>query len=78
MSGGRSVCPYGRASTTLRSRSSGAKAALARQIERDVLPLVADGLVHVPLAAIYPLDQVADAYSHFAEGGKLGKLVLTL
>jgi NADPH:quinone reductase len=66
------------ASTTLRSRSSGAKAALARQIERDVLPLVADGLVHVPLAAIYPLDQVADAYSHFAEGGKLGKLVLTL
>jgi NADPH2:quinone reductase len=66
------------ASTTLRSRSPEAKAALARQIERDVLPAVAAGQVHVPLAAAYPLDQVSDAYTHFAEGGKLGKLVLTL
>ncbi len=64
--------------TTLRSRSLEDKALLARQIERHVLPAVNAGHVHVPLAAAYPLDQAADAYAHFAAGGKIGKIVLTL
>ena len=63
--------------TTLRSRSLEDKALLARQIERHVLPAVSAGGVHVPLAAAYPLDQAADAYAHFANGGKVGKIVLT-
>jgi hypothetical protein len=41
------------ASTTLPGRPSEAKAALTRQIESDVLAAMADGLVHVPLAAMY-------------------------
>jgi putative PIG3 family NAD(P)H quinone oxidoreductase len=71
---------YRRASisgTSLRSRSLEDKALLARQIERHVLPAVSAGRLHVPLAATYPLDQAADAYAHFADGGKVGKIVLT-
>jgi NADPH:quinone reductase len=71
---------YRRASisgTNLRTRSLEEKALLARQIERHVLPAVSAGRLHVPLAAAYPLDQAADAYAHFADGGKIGKIVLT-
>jgi NADPH2:quinone reductase len=71
---------YRRASitgTNLRARSLEEKALLARQIEQHVLPNVSAGRVHVPLAAAYPLEQAADAYAHFADGGKIGKIVLT-
>ncbi|MGA2008000.1 MAG: hypothetical protein ABSH27_10640 [Solirubrobacteraceae bacterium] len=30
----------------------------------------------MPVAATFPLAQVADAYERFAAGGKLGKIVL--
>ena len=52
------------------------KAMCARLVERHVLPLVEDGSVRVPVAATYPLDDVAAAYDRFEEGGKLGKIVL--
>jgi NADPH:quinone reductase len=71
---------YRRASitgTNLRTRSLEEKALLARQIEQHVLPSVSARRVHVPLAAAYPLEQAADAYAHFADGGKIGKIVLT-
>ena len=45
-------------------------------MERQVLPLVRRGDVRVPVAATFPLDEVADAYERFAAGGKLGKIVL--
>jgi NADPH2:quinone reductase len=63
--------------TNLRTRSLEDKALLARQVERHVLPAVSAGRLHVPLAAAYPLEQAADAYAHFAAGGKTGKIVLT-
>lgn len=71
---------YRRASitgTNLRTRSLEEKALLARQIEQHVLPNVSARRVRVPLAAAYPLEQAADAYAHFADGGKIGKIVLT-
>lgn len=64
--------------STLRARPLEEKAAAARRIEREVLPLVARGAITVPVAATYGLDAVADAYEHFAAGGKLGKIVLDL
>ena len=64
--------------STLRARPLEEKAAAARRIEREVLPLVARGAITVPVAATYPLDDVAAADEHFAGGGKLGKIVLTL
>ena len=60
----------------LRARPLEEKAATARRMERHVLPLVEAGAITVPVAATYPLDQVAEAYERFAAGGKLGKIVL--
>jgi NADPH:quinone reductase-like Zn-dependent oxidoreductase len=62
--------------STLRPRPVEEKALVAHRVERHVLPLLAGGRVTVPLAATFPFASVADAYARFAEGGKLGKIVL--
>jgi NADPH2:quinone reductase len=62
--------------STLRARSLEDKAAAARAVERSVLPLLARGDLQVPVAAEYPMAEVAAAYDHFAAGAKLGKIVL--
>lgn len=62
--------------STLRSRSLEDKAVAARAVEKHVLPLVAAGTVTVPVEATYPMAAAAEAYEHFAAGGKLGKIVL--
>jgi putative PIG3 family NAD(P)H quinone oxidoreductase len=64
--------------STLRARPLEQKADAARRVERNVLPLVDSGAVHVPVADTFPLDRVEDAYERFAAGGKLGKVVLVL
>jgi NADPH:quinone reductase-like Zn-dependent oxidoreductase len=64
--------------STLRSRPLEQKADAARRVESQVLPLVHEGLVRVPVAATYPLEEAPAAYARFAEGGKLGKIVLTV
>jgi NADPH:quinone reductase-like Zn-dependent oxidoreductase len=43
-----------------------------------VLPLLDSGALTVPLAETFPLAEVATAYDRFAEGGKLGKIVLEI
>jgi putative PIG3 family NAD(P)H quinone oxidoreductase len=62
--------------STLRARALEEKAAAARLVERHVLPLFEAGAVRVPVAETFPLDEVAAAYERFAQGGKLGKIVL--
>jgi NADPH:quinone reductase-like Zn-dependent oxidoreductase len=62
----------------LRARPLEEKALTARAMERSVLPLLASGAVTVPIAATYPLERAEAAYDRFAEGGKLGKIVLTM
>jgi NADPH2:quinone reductase len=62
--------------STLRARPLEQKADTARRVERNVLPLVEAGLVRVPVAETFRLDQAEDAYDRFAAGGKLGKIVL--
>ena len=64
--------------STLRSRSLEDKADAARAVEKMVLPGFAAGDLSVPVAATYPLAEVADAYARFRAPGKLGKVVLTL
>jgi NADPH:quinone reductase len=61
----------------LRARPLEEKAALAREIEKHVLPLVAAGRIRVPVAAEFGLDEAAAAYDLFSAGGKCGKVVLT-
>jgi NADPH:quinone reductase len=64
--------------STLRPRPLEEKAMTARALERSVLPLLASGAVRVPIAATYPLEEAPAAYDRFAEGGKLGKIVLEM
>ena len=64
--------------STLRPRPLEEKAMTARAVERSVLPLLASGAVHVPIAATYALEEAPAAYDRFAEGGKVGKIVLTM
>jgi NADPH:quinone reductase-like Zn-dependent oxidoreductase len=63
--------------STLRARPLEEKALAMRQVERHVLPLVESGAVEVPVAATFALDDAEAAYDRFAEGGKIGKIVLT-
>ncbi len=62
--------------STLRARPLEEKALAARALEHEVLPLFGAGVLHVPIAAAYPLEAAADAYDRFAAGGKFGKIVL--
>jgi putative PIG3 family NAD(P)H quinone oxidoreductase len=64
--------------STLRARPLEEKAQTARLMERHVLPLLAAGRVHVPIAETFPLAEAEAAYDRFAAGGKLGKIVLTV
>jgi NADPH2:quinone reductase len=64
--------------STLRARPLEEKAVTARAMERSVLPLLADGTVHVPVAATYRLEDAEAAYERFQAGGKLGKIVLEM
>ncbi len=62
--------------STLRARPLEEKAMTARAMEREVLPLFERGVLRVPVAEVYALDDVAKAYERFAAGGKLGKILL--
>jgi NADPH2:quinone reductase len=64
--------------STLRPRPLEEKALTARAMERSVLPLISSGELRVPIAATYPLEEAPAAYDRFAEGGKLGKIVLEM
>jgi NADPH:quinone reductase len=64
--------------STLRARPLEEKAVCARLVEHHVLPGFATGALRVPIAETYPLDEVERAYDRFAEGDKLGKIVLDL
>jgi putative PIG3 family NAD(P)H quinone oxidoreductase len=63
--------------STLRARPLEEKAETARRVERHVLPLIEVGAISVPIAEVFPIDEVEDAYERFAAGGKLGKIVLS-
>jgi NADPH2:quinone reductase len=62
--------------STMRARPLEEKAIASRALEREVLPLFADGELEVPIAATFPLDEAEQAYESFTAGGKLGKIVL--
>jgi NADPH:quinone reductase len=64
--------------STLRARPAEEKALAARHLEHEVLPLFESGALGVPIARSFPLREAAAAYECFADGGKLGKIVLTL
>jgi putative PIG3 family NAD(P)H quinone oxidoreductase len=62
--------------STLRARPLEEKAATARLVEREVLPLFESGSLDVAVADTFPLAEAEQAYKRFTDGGKLGKIVL--
>jgi putative PIG3 family NAD(P)H quinone oxidoreductase len=62
--------------STLRARPLEEKAICARRVEAEVLPLVSQGRLRVPIAARFVLEDVQKAYQRFAAGDKLGKVVI--
>jgi NADPH:quinone reductase len=62
--------------STLRARPLEEKAQASRAVEREVLPLIEERVVRVPVQETFSLDEVAEAYERFSAGGKLGKIVL--
>ena len=64
--------------STLRARPLEEKAAAMRLVEKEVLPLFGSGALTVPVAETFALDDVEAAYARFTEGGKLGKIVLSM
>jgi NADPH:quinone reductase-like Zn-dependent oxidoreductase len=62
--------------STLRARTRAEKADVIRRLREDVLPLLDEGRIVVPVHATYPLDEAQEAYDAFAAGGKFGKIVL--
>jgi NADPH:quinone reductase len=63
--------------STLRARTPAQKASVTAAVAAHVLPLLVDRRVRVPVAATYSMPRAEDAYAHFAQGGKFGKIVLT-
>jgi D-arabinose 1-dehydrogenase-like Zn-dependent alcohol dehydrogenase len=53
-----------------------AKAAAARLVEANVLPLLATGAICIPVCDTFSLQEAPLAYERFAAGSKLGKVVL--
>jgi NADPH2:quinone reductase len=62
----------------LRARPLEEKANATRAVERHVLPLFTDGKLRVPVAETFPIERAVEAYDRFAEGGKVGKIVLVM
>ncbi len=64
--------------STLRSRSVKDKAAIARAIEADVLPLLTAGRVRPVIDSTFPMTQAAAAHARMESSAHIGKIVLTL
>ena len=62
--------------STLRARPLEEKADAAQAMIRHVLPQVDAGRITVPVEATFPMAEAEAAFDRFAEGAKLGKIVL--
>jgi NADPH:quinone reductase len=64
--------------STLRARSVGDKAAIARAVETKVLPLLASGQVKPVIDSTFELADAAAAHARMEASAHIGKIVLTL
>jgi NADPH:quinone reductase-like Zn-dependent oxidoreductase len=58
------------------ARTDGRHNATAREIQLELVELVASGAVEIPIVAAYPLDRVADAFAELEQRHTRGKIVL--
>lgn len=64
--------------STLRIRPTEVKGAIAREVERHALPLVASGHVRVVIDSTFPLREAAAAHARMETSQHIGKIVLTV
>jgi len=64
--------------STLRARAVADKAAIARAVENNVLPLIASGRVKPLIDSSFPLVQASAAHARMEGDQHIGKIVLTL
>ena len=64
--------------STLRTRSVAEKAAIARELEKHVWPLLGSGLARPVVNRTLPLEQAAEAHRLLEAGEVIGKVVLTV
>ncbi|EOR93696.1 Quinone oxidoreductase [Arcticibacter svalbardensis MN12-7] len=62
--------------STLRGRDTSFKAALAKEIELKVWPLLRDRTFRPVIFAVFPLDEAADAHAVLESSKHIGKIVL--
>lgn len=64
--------------STLRSRSIADKGAIAADLEKNALPLIAAGKVKPVIFKTFPLGQASDAHALMESDAHIGKIVLSL
>ncbi|WP_043448307.1 NAD(P)H-quinone oxidoreductase [Halotalea alkalilenta] len=64
--------------STLRARSVAEKAEVARELEREVWPLIERGEIKPLIDATFPLARAADAHALMDAGHHIGKIVLVV
>jgi len=62
--------------STLRPQTTGEKAAIARELDETVLPLLANGRVRPMIYRSYPLEEASAAHELMESGSHMGKIVL--
>ena len=58
-------------------KAEGNAAGASAETLAELAGLIADGALEIPIARVYPLDQVRDAYRELEHGHTRGKIVLT-
>lgn len=64
--------------STLRPRTPEEKGVIARELEAQIWPLIARGLIHPVVHAVFPFERAADAHRLMEEGTHIGKIVLAM
>jgi NADPH:quinone reductase-like Zn-dependent oxidoreductase len=64
--------------STLRARPLDERVAIVAAVERDVLPLFANGAIHPVIDSVFPLADAAEAHRRMASGEHMGKILLAV
>jgi len=63
---------------TFRTRSIDEIQTIIRLMVDDLWPDVTAGTVKLPIASVFPLDKISDAYAHMRSNAHLGKIVVSV
>lgn len=64
--------------STLRPQSNGAKAAIARELETKIWPMLSDGTIAPVMDSTFPLAEAAKAHAKMETSKHIGKIVLVI